>query len=495
VFASQSELEAAESDNDFGISQGISLAELESAERYMYNMPRTPPPLNLEDTKLLNTDALLDSDKVLVTKFYREIAKIHVDTCNTCNRTWFGLDVFNSECSDCLDDRMKNSTTEGFVPLFGRLNNLDPGPMPPELPTLSPIEEMLLARVHIFMEVRQHRGLQYKYRGHICNFSVNTAKVFDRLPLLPSHLDIIILKPPPSPDDDPEAVNRQFRKDYKVRRAVVMQWLLFLTANHPGYSDILINTSTLNALPEDDYVDNQLTTIVRDPSIPVVQSQQSSPARSSSNPWDPSPSPAQDSEFGRSSSYGASVWDDLNAEDDLPPEVVVVPDMLSDLTEFDALRQQMQSNTRENFLSMGSIRRTPIADLDAKERCLSLAFPSLYPTGLAEFVQPRLRDISYHSYVKLMLCYRDGRFARHPRFRYAAFNTIMRRQLQEKVGFFVKRYAGREEMTLEEIRAAFDGDDGGQQLIDSVVRWSATVRGTRAFWTTEGKKLEAMVRI
>jgi hypothetical protein len=37
----------------------------------------------------------------------------------------------------------------------------------------------------------------------------------------------------------------------------------------------------------------------------------------------------------------------------------------------------------------------------------------------------------------------------------------MRQQLQEKVGFFVKRYAGREEMTLEEIRAAFDGDDRG----------------------------------
>jgi hypothetical protein len=35
-----------------------------------------------------------------------------------------------------------------------------------------------------------------------------------------------------------------------------MQWLIFLKANHPGYSDILINTSTLNALPEDDYVDN-----------------------------------------------------------------------------------------------------------------------------------------------------------------------------------------------------------------------------------------------
>ena len=117
----------------------------------MYNMLCTPPPLNLEDTKLLNTNALLDSDKVLVTKFYREIAKIYVNTCNICNCTWFRLDVFNSKCSDCLDNRMKNSTTKGFVPLFGCLNNLDPRPMPPKLPTLSPIKEMLLARVYIFI--------------------------------------------------------------------------------------------------------------------------------------------------------------------------------------------------------------------------------------------------------------------------------------------------------------------------------------------------------
>ena len=174
----------------------------------MYNMPCTPPPLNLEDTKLLNTNALLDSNKVLVTKFYHEIAKIHVNTCNTCNRTQFRLDMFNSKCSDCLDNQIKNSTTKGFVPLFSRLNNLNPRPIPPKLPTLSPIKEMLLARVYIFIEVRQHCRLQYKYRGYICNFLVNTAKVFNYLLLLPSYLNIIILKPPPLLDNNPKAVNR-----------------------------------------------------------------------------------------------------------------------------------------------------------------------------------------------------------------------------------------------------------------------------------------------
>lgn len=67
-------------------------------------MPCILPPLNLEDTKLLNTNALLDSNKVLVTKFYRKIAKIYVNTCNIYNCTWFRLDVFNSKCSNCLDN-------------------------------------------------------------------------------------------------------------------------------------------------------------------------------------------------------------------------------------------------------------------------------------------------------------------------------------------------------------------------------------------------------
>jgi hypothetical protein len=67
-------------------------------------MPCTLPPLNLEDTKLLNTNALLDSNKVLVTKFYCKIVKIYVNTYNTCNCTWFRLDMFNSKCSNYLDN-------------------------------------------------------------------------------------------------------------------------------------------------------------------------------------------------------------------------------------------------------------------------------------------------------------------------------------------------------------------------------------------------------
>jgi uncharacterized protein DUF6570 len=50
-------------------------------------------------------------------------------------------------------------------PLFGAENHADPDHVPADLPSLSQIEEMLIARVHTFVEVRQHRGQQYKYTG------------------------------------------------------------------------------------------------------------------------------------------------------------------------------------------------------------------------------------------------------------------------------------------------------------------------------------------
>jgi hypothetical protein len=63
----------------------------------------------------------------------------------------------------------------------------------------------------------------------------------------------------------------------------------------------------------------------------------------------------------------------------------------------------------------------------------------------------------------------------------------------QKAGFFVKKHTDGADMPPNDIQAAFDGQDGGQSLVDSVVCWSASLRGTRPFWAAEGKKLEALV--
>ena len=74
---------------------------------------------------------------------------------------------------------------------------------------------------------------------------------------MPKDLDIVILRPF-GPDSTAE-MTRQFRKRFRVRRRTVEIWLEFLANNHPGYREFRLNRTTLNQLPEDGDVLEQLT--------------------------------------------------------------------------------------------------------------------------------------------------------------------------------------------------------------------------------------------
>jgi ATP-dependent DNA helicase PIF1 len=75
-----------------------------------------------------------------------------------------------------------------------------------------------------------------------------------------------------------------------------------------------------------------------------------------------------------------------------------------------------------------SIRCTPIDEASGRERILSLAFPTLYPTGQADLNTPRLRNVPLKEYARHLLCWHDQRFARHARWRFFVFNMYMRQQ-------------------------------------------------------------------
>ncbi|EED14664.1 conserved hypothetical protein [Talaromyces stipitatus ATCC 10500] len=111
-------------------------------------------------------------------------------------------------------------------------------------------------------------------------------------------------------------------------------------------------------------------------------------------------------------------------------------------------------------------------------------------TAIREQLQPQ-----FNEYVKHLMRFDDYRFARHPRLRYVVFNTMMRQQANTKAGFFVKqRTAGGQEITAEQLRAAFEEDTPeGDALINSISRRSGTLRGTRPFWTNKHQQLKAMV--
>jgi hypothetical protein len=364
----------------------------------------------------------------------------------------------DSVCARC--QRADKGKEDVF--LYGTANNMDPGEMP-DLPELSQVEEMLIARVHVFIEVRQVRGQQYKYKGHIVNFLRDTGRVYNTLPLLPNDLDIVILRPS-NTSADPR-MQRQFVRDFKVRRGAVLQWLLFLRDHHAGYRDIEISQEALNRLPVDDNV------------IDDILLHEVEPEELSCN------------------ANGEDTEQEAD-EEEVPPESAAVPDLLAHDTEIEEIRQQIQPLC--TYLSLPSFRRTPISEFNRSQPLLSWAFPTLYHRGQAEYTLPRERTVAFPEYVKHLIKYKDGRFARHPRFRYVVFNTIMRRQVNTRAGFFVRNRDDEEPtstMSIDDFRTAFEDDSAeSEALINSITRFSGSLRGTRPFWGGKRRQLEAFVK-
>jgi hypothetical protein len=78
-------------------------------------------------------------------------------------------------CKACIKDadKLKDLT---LPPLFGKSNGLNLGPIPGFLPILTAVEELLIARVYVYLQVVRVRGQQHRYTGHVCYFGQNIPK-------------------------------------------------------------------------------------------------------------------------------------------------------------------------------------------------------------------------------------------------------------------------------------------------------------------------------
>lgn len=150
-------------------------------------------------------------------------------TCPRCLIRWFDIRLVNGICQSChhRDTLFTRSTVnqrrEGQPYFWSADNALHPGDIPGHLPKLTQLEEWLVARVHVHVQVMIYRGQQYKYKGHVIIFLKAIGIIYRLLPRLPQDLDIIVLQPR-NQTDQPHMI-RQFRNDFRVRRAAVLSGL------------------------------------------------------------------------------------------------------------------------------------------------------------------------------------------------------------------------------------------------------------------------------
>ena len=263
------------------------------------------------------------------------------------------------------------------------------------------MEEMLISAIMPIMSIYRLPLGQYGYTGHVINLPQDVISFAHSLPRLPSELDVLIVR----------KEKEQSHQDFKVRRAVVHEALEWLLQNNKYYraNQVHLNQDVLQQLPENGDV-SELTSLQLEESAAAEEQEQ----------------PSQED------LYGAH----------LPSSFV--PNAVQQHTEQETVRQSIEQRQSGSVhtLMWPTIGGTPINEFTT-EGYFSMAFPTLFPTGDADFLGQRCNQVTIGNYFKHMLMYEDGRFARHPRFRFFALNTEMRWRALQVGRIYIRQHPGK----------------------------------------------------
>ena len=186
----------------------------------------------------------------------------------------------------------------------------------------------------------------------------------------------------------------------------------------------------------------------------------------------------------------------LQADDeDINPSdaTTFVPVVARKLSENDTIRKTVRERGgggSEQVLPWPKSRDEPINEFST-EGYISCAFPTLFPTGAGDFVAPRHHTVTAGCYFKHLLMYGDGQFAKHPRFRYFALNTVMRWRALQAGRVYIKKHPKDARLTLDDLRDMVGRE--GECFANRVLHFANTLRGTSQYWFKQRSRLISMV--
>jgi len=154
-----------------------------------------------------------------------------------------------------------------------------------------------------------------------------------------------------------------------------------------------------------------------------------------------------------------------------------VPSIHQTMSEAESIRQSLHlSNRTATWPTQG---QTPINEFQ-HEGYFTCTFPTLYPTGLAEFLAPRVNAITIGNYFKHLMLYYDGRFAKHPRIRYFALNTQMRWCALHTGRVYVRQSPENGQLTHEDFQSMIG--ENSKSFSNHVLQYASSLKGTRQNW-------------
>ena len=334
---------------------------------------------------------------------------------------------------------------------------MDPGEIPPELVCLTPIEEMLVARVYPIISFHQVKGSQCKYSGHVVNFFQNINNFVNELPRKVSELTSLIVVKRKDSTFKP--------KEFIVSKTRVLNALYWLKDNHRYYFDITINNENLNELEAETVnVYDLLPNAISEDENELKSQIKEEPNKSldeNENDWEE----YQETHTGLVDPIGLTSKQHVN-------------------NFFKAPKKQDLPN-----IDWPEICESPVNEY-VTQGYITMAFPTLFPYGKADLLQrhPK-KEIKHKEYFTFLFNYRDGRFSKHKRFRYFAVNSFLRWSSCNHAKYFVERKKMKN-MSVEELK---DKIKSNPKFMDNISAANQNLRGTTAYWNARTQEVLAMI--
>ena len=267
------------------------------------------------------------------------------------------------------------------------------------------------------------------------------------LPRLPSELDVMIVR---------KKGSNNTHRDFRVRRMVVQRALQWLKRNNKYYRNIDIDVSVLSQLPDDGDLTDKCGVGIED----TAEKQEE---------------------------------EELPSEDTDPADVATfIPVVARKMTEKETIRKSVHHRqpTEDQIVPWPENGSVPIDEFKT-EGYISCAFPTLFPTGEADFLAPRLQSVTVGMYFRHLMMYGEGRFAKHPRFRYFALNPEMRWRALQTGRVYINQHPDDARLTLDNLRDMVGHE--GEFFTHRVMHFASSLRGTSQFWFKQRSRLISMV--
>lgn len=116
------------------------------------------------------------------------------------------------------------------------------------------------------------------------------------------------------------------------------------------------------------------------------------------------------------------------------------------------------------------------------------AFPSLFAHGTADIRAPRDVTITLRECFQYLMYYKDGRFARDPRFRFFAMDTLLRKQALSQASYFTNK-PEIAALSISELESSILNDS---KFFNHVMPYVANVRSTRPYWNQRTSEILTM---